>query len=90
MLVENPPFHLDGDYALSNNKISLYGDKLTYAGIATLHPRLFSNCNPSAFSLSPLLNTAIERGTVSGEIYRGPWFNVGTQVELERLKQALA
>ena len=89
VFVENPPFNLSGDYALSGNKVSFHGNKLTYAGIALLHPRLFSNCESGVFSLSPLLNAAIERESVSGEIYRGTWFNVGTIEELKRLEEVL-
>ena len=91
VLVKNPSSHSRGDYALSdiNNKVTFQGDKLTYAGIAILHPRLFHGCQSEAFSLSPLLNAAIEREAVSGEIYRGAWFNVGTIDELKRLEKTL-
>ena len=89
VFVDNPSFHPGGDYALSNTKVQFQGDKFTYAGIAVLHPRLFVDCKPGAFSLSPLLNAAIKQGSVSGELYRGAWFNVGTLEELERLKHFL-
>ncbi len=90
VLVENPSFHPKGDYALSETgQVSMQGKKLTYSGIAKVHPRLFKNCEPQHFSISPLFNESIERGHVSGEIYRGPWFNVGTVEELERLKEML-
>lgn len=90
VFVENPSFHPGGDYALAENgQVSMQGEKVTYAGIAKVHPHLFKNCNPGSFSISPLFNNAIKRGCVSGEIYRGPWFNVGTIAELERLEKAL-
>ena len=86
VFVGNPSFHPKGDYALLNNRVQLQGDKFTYAGIAVLRPRFFLDCQPGAFSLSPLLNAAIKQGRVGGELYRGVWFNVGTLEELERLK----
>lgn len=90
VLVENPNFHPGGDYALTGDgQISMQGEKFTYAGIAKIHPCLFENCKPGNFSISPLFNNAIERGDVSGEIYRGRWFNVGTIEELERLEKTL-
>lgn len=90
VFVENPSFHVMGDYALlESGRVTLQGDKLTYAGIAKLHPRLFAGCKSGSFSLSPLLNAAIQRGKVSGEIYRGNWFNVGTIEELNRLAHFL-
>jgi len=90
VLVENPIFHPKGDYALSNNgKVTMQGRKLTFSGIAKVNPRIFKGCEPGSFSISPLFNKAVERGEVSGEIYRGSWFNVGTIEELTRLKKTL-
>jgi MurNAc alpha-1-phosphate uridylyltransferase len=39
--------------------------------------------------LLPLLHDWISRGLVSGELYRGPWANVGTPDELARLDRDL-
>lgn len=90
LLVENPSYHQAGDYGVQSNGILNFEDpKWTYAGIATLHPRLFLNCPAGEASLSPLLNQAIKRGAVSGEVYQGMWFNVGTVQELERLRKII-
>lgn len=90
VFVKNPYYHTGGDYALTpEDKVSFEGKKLTYAGIAKLHPRLFANCEPGIFSLSPLLNKAIEHGKVTGELYEGCWFNVGTAKELEHLRKTV-
>lgn len=91
VLVENPIFNPDGDYSLTQEGVvTLSGDRtLTYAGIAKIHPRLFVGCQSGNFSLAPILNDAITRGVVSGERFAGPWFNVGTLEELNRLQAAL-
>lgn len=90
VLVKNPVFHPKGDYALSDSgKINMEGKKLTFSGIAKVNPQIFKDCEPGAFSISPLFNEAIERGEASGEVYSGPWFNVGTIEELTRLKETL-
>lgn len=90
IFVENPNYHPIGDYALSDEgKVIFEGPKFTYGNIAKLHPKLFANCQPGTFPLSQLFNEAISRGTVSGELYRGKWFNVGTIEELERLRKAI-
>src|SRR3990167_424278 len=90
IFVENPDYHPTGDYGLTQEgKVVLNAPKFTYANIAKLHPRLFANCQPSVFPLAQLFNEAILRGTVSGSLYRGQWFNVGTVEELSRLRQSL-
>jgi MurNAc alpha-1-phosphate uridylyltransferase len=90
LLVENPSYHANGDYGMEvDGRVHTNAPKWTYAGIATLRPSLFLDCPEGHTSLSPLLNQAIERGTVSGELYQGVWFNVGTLQELERLRESL-
>lgn len=88
VLVDNPLYHPEGDYALTEaGRVTQQGTKLNYAGIAKLHPRLFSGCEPRVFPLSLVINQAIARGAVTGEYYAGPWFNVGTAAELEQLER---
>jgi MurNAc alpha-1-phosphate uridylyltransferase len=43
---------------------------------------LFKKCVPGRFALAPLLHQAIAAGTVSGEMYRGRWIDVGSPVNL--------
>jgi len=66
------------------------GERLTYSGLAVLHPRLFAGSAPGAFKLAPLLREAMAVGQVSGEHYGGCWVDVGTHerlAEVERLLQ---
>ncbi len=86
VLVDNPQHHEQGDFSLSNGRVGAAGtDRLTYSGIAVLHPQLFAGCRPGAFRLAPLLRAAMEQGQVSGEHFTGRWLDVGT---VERLAQA--
>lgn len=90
VFVDNPYYHPQGDYALSaNGSVTLNADKVTYANIAKLHPKLFTHCSGGVFGLSLLLNQAIQRGVVSGELFKGRWFNVGTEEELQKLRELL-
>ncbi|MCP2074853.1 UNVERIFIED_ORG: MurNAc alpha-1-phosphate uridylyltransferase [Pseudomonas lini] len=87
VLVDNPEHHPDGDFILADGKVhdgEPAADKLTYSGIAVLHPQLFDGCPDGAFRLAPLLRKAMAEGRVSGEHLKGHWVDVGTH---ERLAQ---
>lgn len=93
VLVDNPVHHPEGDFALALGRVEDTGaatERLTYSGIAVLHPRLFAACQPGAFKLAPLLREAMAAGQVSGERHGGCWVDVGTHerlAEVERLLQ---
>lgn len=91
VLVPNPPYHLEGDFALNaNGKVCLSGEKYNYAGIGVISKALFDGETRHKFSLSSRLLPMIERQQVSGELYQGLWFNVGTPCQLEALTRHLA
>lgn len=86
VLVDNPVHHPTGDFGLVEGRITLEAsEKLTYSGIAVLHPQLFSDCTAGAFKLVDVLRPAIVAGQVSGQRLAGRWVDVGT---LERLAEA--
>ncbi|MFB1010951.1 MAG: nucleotidyltransferase family protein [Thiopseudomonas sp.] len=86
VLVENPPHHPQGDFALVNGRVQAQGASLlTYSGIAVLRPQVFAGCTAGAFPLAPLLRKAMDDGRVTGEQHAGHWLDVGT---VERLAQA--
>ncbi|SEP32385.1 N-acetylmuramate alpha-1-phosphate uridylyltransferase MurU [Pseudomonas sp. Snoq117.2] len=86
VLVDNPAHHPTGDFGLVEGRITLEAsEKLTYSGIAVLHPQLFSDCTAGAFKLVDVLRPAIVAGQVSGQRLAGRWVDVGT---LERLAEA--
>ncbi|EJO91731.1 nucleotidyl transferase [Ectopseudomonas mendocina DLHK] len=93
VLVDNPAHHPQGDFVLAMGQVQdaeSLGERLTYSGIAVLHPRLFAACQPGAFKLAPLLRSAMPQGQVSGERHAGCWIDVGTHerlAEVERLLQ---
>ena len=90
VLVDNPAHHPEGDFRLKEGWIEGGdGSRLTYSGIATCRAELFAGRAPGRQALRPILEAAIERGEVSGEHFRGRWFNVGTPAELTALESAL-
>jgi len=90
VLVDNPEHHLQGDFSLSAGLVSQTGPKmLTFSGIGVYSPALFENCTPGAFPLAPLLRQAMNTGRVSGEHYRGSWFDIGTAERLEAVNRVV-
>jgi len=102
VLVDNPPQHPTGDFALAGDEVRSDGDaKLTFSGIGVYRPALLDGwCDvigdapgahetPPRFKLAPLLRSAMARGAVSGEHHRGAWTDVGTPERLARLDAQL-
>jgi MurNAc alpha-1-phosphate uridylyltransferase len=91
VLVDNPPHHPEGDFALQQGMVSDNAvGALTFSGIGIYQPELFTACTPGSFPLAPLLRRAMGAGEVSGEHYRGRWVDVGTIERLRALDAELA
>jgi MurNAc alpha-1-phosphate uridylyltransferase len=79
VLVENPDFNPQGDFVLDNGLLSNDNEgRHTYAGIACFHRSFFVGLEPAKGTLAPLLRQAADNGSLSGELYRGKWTDVGT------------
>lgn len=96
MLVDNPPHHPAGDFCLHGGRIVEEGvaqaspERLTFTGIGVYRPRLFANIVPGTrAALAPLLFEARARGALSGEHFRGRWFDIGTRERLAALDRQL-
>ena len=103
VLVDNPPQHPRGDFALDDNG-RLHSDgesRLTYSGIGVYRPALLEdwraiigdapgvNQTPPRFKVVPLLLAAMARGQVCGEHHTGNWTDVGTPERLQALDHFL-
>lgn len=90
VMVDNPPQHPDGDFVLQEGRLhDGTGERLTFSGIGVYHPSLFDGCTGGAFALAPLLRKVMPEGQVSGEHYRGSWFDIGTPERLMQLDDRL-
>ena len=90
VLVDNPPQHPQGDFALRDGRVYADGEaRLTFSGIGVYARELFADCRPGKFPLAPLLRAAMARTQVSGELYTGDWRDVGTPQRLEELDREL-
>jgi MurNAc alpha-1-phosphate uridylyltransferase len=91
VLVDNPPWHAQGDMGLDGGRITRGGPRLTYGNIAVFHPSLFGQIAPGAFlRLFPWAFRFVDEGRVSGEHFGGFWDNVGTPAQLESLDRRLS
>ncbi|MDO8811200.1 MAG: nucleotidyltransferase family protein [Gallionella sp.] len=97
VLIDNPPHHPTGDFALSGGRIYPLSTShfplpalLTFSGIGIYQPPLFKNipCGSTA-PLAPLLRAQIALGKVGGEHHRDLWVDVGTPERLVELDKQL-
>ncbi|MCE9677860.1 nucleotidyltransferase family protein [Shewanella sp. AS1] len=90
-LVDNPPQHPDGDFALKGNSVSPDGEaRLTFSGIAIYRPELFADAPDGRSALAPLLRQKMQDGLVAGEHFQSYWCDVGTLDRLTTLNQRMA
>ena len=91
VLVDNPPFHPQGDMGLQDGRITRAGPHLTYGNIAVFHPMLFHDIVPGTWlKLFPWLYRFVDEGRVTGEHFQGAWDNVGTADQLADLDRRLS
>ncbi|MDI1310320.1 MAG: nucleotidyltransferase family protein [Methylotenera sp.] len=95
VLVDNPPQHPNGDFAIEAGKLKNTGAKnnigmLTFSGVGVYHPDLFASVTRGEpAKLAPLLRSAIAENKASAEHYQGVWHDIGTPERLSRLDEAL-
>lgn len=88
VLVDNPPFHPAGDFGLSQGKLSTKTKpKWNFAGIAVYRPALFASHPVSLLPWGKIVIPAVEQNQVTGEYYKGIWYNIGTPEDLHSLNQ---
>jgi N-acetyl-alpha-D-muramate 1-phosphate uridylyltransferase len=88
VLVQNPPYHVQGDFALQNECISIETvNPFTFANIGLYHPALFAECRPGKFRLGELLKEAAKNRLITGECFQGLWHNLGRMDDLVSAEQ---
>jgi N-acetyl-alpha-D-muramate 1-phosphate uridylyltransferase len=87
VLIDNPPHHPQGDFALDHSGKVTDNDqqRYTFSGIGLYHPDLFSNTPSGISKLAPLLRAAISAQRATGQHYSGFWMDIGTPERLQEL-----
>jgi MurNAc alpha-1-phosphate uridylyltransferase len=91
-LTPNPWHNPEGDFALDLYTLANEGNpKWNFANIGVYRPEMFDGIRAGeVVRIGPLLRTFIDQKRVGGEIYKGPWVNVGTVAQLEELNAPMA
>ncbi|MFT6898954.1 MAG: MurNAc alpha-1-phosphate uridylyltransferase [Paraglaciecola sp.] len=86
VLVNNPPHNPAGDFAIESNRLGQQSaPRFTFSGIGLYHRDLFTGRQPGSLRLAVVLRDAITRQLVRGEVYAGPWTDIGTPERLAQL-----
>ncbi|MGZ3181207.1 MAG: N-acetylmuramate alpha-1-phosphate uridylyltransferase MurU [Telluria sp.] len=91
-LTPNPWHNPDGDFALNMYSLANEGaPKWNFSNIGVYRPEMFDEVKPGdKVRMGTLMRKFADLGRVGGEIYEGPWVNVGTIAQLEELNAPLA
>ncbi len=86
ILVPNPKHNPDGDFALHKDRVSNDTKRrYTFSGIGYYSAKLFDGFKNQKMSLAPLLREAVEKNKVSGSLYDGRWYDIGTPQRLKEI-----
>ncbi|MEY3218795.1 MAG: hypothetical protein RIT27_152 [Pseudomonadota bacterium] len=88
ILVENPPHNLKGDFGLDNGFV-INEPQFTFSGIGIYRHDLFRDYKIERFPLAPILRKAILEQKVTGEYFKGRWFDIGTPDRLLEIEQCI-
>ncbi|MDX1491573.1 MAG: nucleotidyltransferase family protein [Pseudohongiellaceae bacterium] len=94
VMVDNPPHNERGDFQLlSDGRLSaseeVQDGRYTFSGISLLSPKLFASLPAGPRPLAPLLREAMQASAVTGELFAGQWWDIGTPERLAQLDAML-
>lgn len=88
ILVHTPVYKIHGDYGLSaNNLLNNHDKQYTFSGVTVYHPDFFKHALMGRYSVTPMMRQMTDNNCVSGELYQGLWFDIGS-VEQLRLAES--
>jgi MurNAc alpha-1-phosphate uridylyltransferase len=88
VLVNNPEHNPKGDFGIMDDGILIMNSErpLTFSGIAIYDPKFFSElAEGNKIKLAPMLEIAINKKCIQGELFDGLWSDVGTPERLNMI-----
>jgi len=90
ILVENPEHNSNGDFGLDGALVlNESKEKYTFSGIGYYNPKLFKNLEIGKSALAPLLRAEIKNKKITGELYHGDWYDIGTPQRLNDINKKM-
>jgi MurNAc alpha-1-phosphate uridylyltransferase len=88
VLVKNADHNPQGDFNIDENgrvheDHRAQDQRLTFSGISVLHRELFRGYPIQPLPMVPLLQDAMKKDQVSGEVFNGLWVDIGTPERLQ-------
>ena len=90
VMVANPEHHQSGDFGLLDSGqlcvgANSDGQTHTWASIGVFSAAMFENLAPGPRRLRELFDIAAVSGEMTGEVYDGSWFDIGTPERLSEI-----
>jgi len=90
-MVKNPAHHPLGDFSLKAGHVSMKGyDRFTFSGVSVWDSAIFDAYEAGeAFSLARCIREQIAKGTCTGLLHAGYWFDIGRPGDLMQAGRSL-
>lgn len=86
ILVNKPSYSEQGDFGLSaNGLLTNEPTDFTFSGIACYRTAFFDHLRPGRYSVIPTLRQYVTAHRITGNLYTGQWFDIGTVERLQGL-----
>ena len=93
VLTPKPAHRETADFALVESRVRRNGnsdDDLVFTGIAVLNPALFADAPEGTFNIAhELYFDAAAAGRLTGEVFRGAWFDIGSPAQLKAVRRLI-